>query len=217
MYMTFLTLLLLAAVISTIWVYWRVQRIEQHLVQQEASMRDKAREVAELADEILMASEYLYREMDRCLERIEESAPQLQRQVESNEEAEVGVADPHPSAARREQGAVTLAAPSAAEELALEEQDAAEDAPIPAPEPEDQGEVAVSLPNLMEMTPDAGGSVGVSDDDPASEEAPLDAHFQALELAAQGVDALEIARQTGLGTEELRLLLHFREAINMTN
>ncbi|MEI2422665.1 hypothetical protein V6O07_20475, partial [Arthrospira platensis SPKY2] len=40
-------------------------------------------------------------------------------------------------------------------------------------------------------------------------------HFHALELAAQGADMIEIARQTGLGTEELRLLLRFREALSV--
>ncbi|RME66347.1 MAG: hypothetical protein D6790_00375 [Caldilineae bacterium] len=213
MYIPFLTLLLLAAVISTVWVYWRVQGIEQHLVQQEASMRDKAREMAELADEILMASEYLYREMDRCLERIEEPVLQVRRPVESHGEAEASVENPQSPPTLPAQDAPGPTSSLPAEESSLAEQDKDEHTATPAHATKVQEDSAAPLPNLMEVAPTAH----VSDDEPEAAEPPLDAHFQALELASQGVDALEIARQTGLGTEELRLLLHFREAINMAS
>lgn len=39
-------------------------------------------------------------------------------------------------------------------------------------------------------------------------------HLHALKLALDGVPQVEIARRTGIGTEELRLLLRFQEEIN---
>ena len=48
----------------------------------------------------------------------------------------------------------------------------------------------------------------------APPESDYSPHLQALRMAMEGVDPVEIARYTGIGTEELRLLLRFQEAVN---
>lgn len=49
---------------------------------------------------------------------------------------------------------------------------------------------------------------------PLADEAAYSPHLHALRLAMGGSDPVEIARQTGIGLEELRLLLRFQEAGN---
>jgi len=59
----------------------------------------------------------------------------------------------------------------------------------------------------MEQAGDASEASDASDYTP---------HLQAIKMAVAGDEPVEIARQTGIGIEELRLLLRFQEAVNST-
>lgn len=162
-----LTLFALAATGLCGWFYWQIQQAEQRLQQQESQIREQAVLVGELADEISMASQYLYEAMDRCLVEIES----------------------HAVRAEAAQPLMHEAPPS----LPMHE------GTIPSPAEETNG--------------------GPDDDTHTSgleyAESSYHPHFQALEMALQGLDPVEIARRTGLGVEELRLLLRFQEELSV--
>jgi len=77
-------------------------------------------------------------------------------------------------------------------------------APVPPIEP------ALVSSSPQPQAPDQAGDA--EPDGPSSGE--YSPHLQALQMAREGVNPVEIARYTGIGTEELRLLLRFQEEIN---
>ncbi|RMH46838.1 MAG: hypothetical protein D6694_03000 [Gammaproteobacteria bacterium] len=186
MYSIAFLILIITATITCLWAYWQVQKVEQRLAEQEAVMQDRQRQVGELIDEIVMASRYLYEEMDKCLSRLEASPTR-----------------PEGS----DLGRVDL---SITEEIEPESS-APDAASIDAPHLEK--DKLVDLEGGAES--DSSPRESEAEIECVVEEHKLDPHFLALDLAGQGVPLVDIARQTGLGTEELRLLLQFREAVNM--
>lgn len=71
MYEPLLVLVALAAAFFCAWNVWQIQQSEARIKAQEASIREKAILVGELADELSLASGYLYEAMDRHLLKIE--------------------------------------------------------------------------------------------------------------------------------------------------
>lgn len=186
--MTEILLMLLAFLATAICVglYWQVQKSESRIAQQAATVREQALVVGELADEISMASTYLYEAMDRFLVDIE-------AQVESVRDLSTAVAEAAASAAMLpavDPSAVTQPEPTTEEDPAWWEITELHDVALEAPTPEPP---TVPTPAAVTYPP----------------------HFQALTLAAEGKDLVEIARQTGLGVEELRLLLHFQDELSI--
>lgn len=175
-----LTLLAFVATAICVGLYWQVQKNEARVARQAAEVREQALVVGELADEISMASTYLYEAMDRFLGDVE---TQLQAARELTPpivhppigEKAVSATEPEPIATEEEPAWWEL----------LEEDETPELTVTPEPKPE--------------STP-----------------APYHPHFQALALAAEGKDLVEIARQTDLGVEELRLLLHFQDELSIS-
>lgn len=76
MYETLLVLVALAAAFFCAWSAWQTQQSEARIAAQEAAIREKAILVGELADELSMASSYLYEAMDRHLAEIENQRQQ---------------------------------------------------------------------------------------------------------------------------------------------
>lgn len=178
MYEPLLVLVALAAAFFCAWSSWQLQQSEARIKVQEAEIREKAILVGELADEISMASSYLYEAMDRHLVEIEKQRQEL---LEIKASA---VATP---------GEVVNTAPTPAE--------------IPMVD-----EPAVDESYGWFFAEDEA----VSSPDPVAESAvTYDPHFQALALAAQGMDLVEIARHTNLGVEELRLFLRFQQELTV--
>jgi len=131
------------------WFYWQTQKTEQRIAEVTARLAEQGALVGEMVDEVLVASQHLYREMDRWQAQMDENLLQGSRQV----------------------------APAQAELPNLVQEEEA---------------VALSAPAEVDYSP----------------------HLHALNMAAEGTDPVEIARHTGIGLEELRLLLAFQEAIN---
>jgi hypothetical protein len=157
-----LVLVALAAAFFCAWSAWQIQQSEARIKAQEASIREKAILVGELADEISLASSYLYEAMDRHLLEIEKLR---QEWLESREATVASVVD----------------------------------------EPDADNAYGWVFP-----AEEAVRSPGVS----VEATTAYDPHFQALSLAAQGADLVEIARHTDLGVEELRLL-RFQQELSM--
>jgi hypothetical protein len=180
-----LTLLAFVATAICVGLYWQVQKNEARVARQAAEVREQALVVGELADEISMASTYLYEAMDRFLGDVE---TQLQ--------------------AARELTPVTSAPPG----LRTSVEEKAVSAPEPTPI------VAEEEPAWWELLEeDETPELTVAPESkPESTPAPYHPHFQALALAAEGKDLVEIARQTDLGVEELRLLLHFQDELSIS-
>ncbi|MCB0112623.1 MAG: hypothetical protein R2873_33860 [Caldilineaceae bacterium] len=182
--------------------YWQVQKSEARVAKQAAEVREQALVVGELADEITQASTYLYEAMDRFLVEVETQVKSVDALVASS--ALVATAKSEDKTAE--------AAPQAASPVNdVEEDDPAWWEMIELEETSD----TASAPESHESEP-------VSEPEPESESGaeveatPYHPHFQALALAAEGKDLVEIARQTGLGVEELRLLLQFQNALSMS-
>ncbi len=196
-----LTISVIAAV-GTAWMYWQVQRTEQRLQEVEARLHEKMELVNELADELVMASRYLYDAMDRCVARIDGLDARLLalRAPEASSEEADGAQDDAP------QEEISTAPQATTEEEAPE--DSPQEAPVLEPSatwsaaPDDEPAPSTASPG--EEAPPA------PDAHPVPEPPPLSVHARALAYAAQGDDLVEIARRTGLGVEELRLLLRFQ-------
>lgn len=176
MYEPLLVLIALVAAFFCAWSFWQMQQSEARIKAQEATIREKAILVGELADELSMASSYLYEAMDRHLVEMEK-----QRQEWLEARATI---------ARVKEATVT-----------------------PAP---------TEIP--MTDAPNVDNTYGwlfaedeaVSSPNPPVEPATTyNPHFHALALAAQGEDLVEIARDTDLGVEELRLLLRFQQELSV--
>lgn len=186
-------LMLLAFVATAICVglYWQVQKSEARVAQQAAEVREQAMVVGELADEITVASTYLYEAMDRFLVDVE-------AQIQAARELTPVAPAPTETASESDNNA-GVEDDSPADAIALEDDPAwwevidLDETPnnmlMPHPEAEAEAEVAP---------------------------APYHPHFHALALAAEGQDLVEIARQTGVGVEELRLLLHFQDELSVS-
>ncbi len=197
-----LTISMIAAV-GTAWMYWQVQRTEQRLQEVEARLHEKMELVNELADELVMASRYLYDAMDRCVARIDglDAGMQALRAAETlSAKADPAAIDAAP--------AEPPASPQAASEEEVSE-DSRQEAPaseLPGTGPaadEPYEPAPVTAPPEADTSPDP-------ELHPVPEPPPLSVHARALAYAAQGDDLVEIARRTGLGVEELRLLLRFQ-------
>ncbi len=173
MYELLLSLFALIATVFSVWLYWQVQQSEARITQKDAEIRDQAQIVGELADEISMASTYLYEAMDRFLADVE---PKIQAAQELTTEG-------------------IVAETGAPESVGVS----------PLPETDD--------PTWWTVSEIDETDVEIVSEEPAS--SFYHPHIQALALAAQGEDLVEIARQTGLGVEELRLLLHFRDELSV--
>ncbi len=168
-----LTLLALIAAALCGWFYWQIQQSEARMKQREEQVRAQAVLVGELADEISMASQYLYEAMDRCLAQVESIPPTT-------------VAQSKP-AVLQERENLPRRAPAKSQR---------EPDPLPGVEERDWwNEEAIQIRPV---------------------EPTYHPHFQALEMATQGIDTTDIARHTGLGVEELRLLLRFQEELSVT-
>lgn len=165
------TCLALVAATFCGWFYWQIQRMEERLKQREAQVNAQATLVGELADEISMASDYLYEAMDRCLARMESLRPVVERSEEQT--------------MHHQEQPVTNSAPTIEPEPDMEEQEWWTE------------EMEIEHRRPVEPT--------------------YHPHFQALEMANQGMEPMDIARHTGLGVEELRLLLRFQEELSLAN
>jgi hypothetical protein len=180
-----LTLLAFVATAICVGLYWQVQKSEARVARQAAEVREQALVVGELADEISMASTYLYEAMDRFLGDVE-------TQLQAARELTPPV--PSPSSVR----------------TSVEEKAAATPEPTPM--------VAEEEPAWWELLEEdeAPDITVVPEPKPEATPVPYHPHYQALALAAEGKDLVEIARQTGLGVEELRLLLHFQDELSVS-
>ncbi|GEM_PF-4260547 len=196
-----LTISVIAAV-GTAWMYWQVQRTEQRLQEVEARLHEKMELVNELADELVMASRYLYDAMDRCVARIDGlDAGVLSPGAEETptEEVDRAPADAAP--------AELPASPQATPEEDVPEDPRQE---APALEPSASGPAVDEHAPALSPVPSEADTSGAPHVHPVPEPPPLSVHARALAYAAQGDDLVEIARRTGLGVEELRLLLRFQ-------
>jgi hypothetical protein len=176
--MTLLTILVLAATGGCVWFYWQVQQAEARIKMQEAQIREQSLLVGELADQLSMASQYLYEAMDQSLLELEKRI-----QVQTTN---VSIFDD-----RSDRPAVVGAPFSATD---------AERTASPADELYSQlplGTETASYSSELEET-----------------ECAYHPHFQALSMTTQGVDPVEIARRTGLGVEELHLLMRFQDELS---
>lgn len=180
-----LTLLAFVATAICVGLYWQVQKNEARVARQAAEVREQALVVGELADEISMASTYLYEAMDRFLGDVE-------TQLQAVRELTPPIPAPSPVRTSVEEKAITAPEPTP---IVVEE----EPAWWELLEADETPEITMSAESKPEPTP-----------------APYHPHFQALALAAEGKDLVEIARQTGIGVEELRLLLHFQEELSVS-
>ena len=131
------------------WFYWQTQKTEQRIAEIALRLADQSAQVGELVDEVILASQHLYREMDRWQSLVDTEL------------------------LHRSQPATAL--PGG----------------LPDPAPEATAPVA-PLPVEVDYSP----------------------HLHALKMATEGNDPVTIARDTGIGLEELRPLLSFQEAIN---
>lgn len=78
----------------------------------------------------------------------------------------------------------------------------------------DSVETAAALQELVEQKDPQPEPQQEPEPDQEPESLDYSPHLHALKLALDGVPQVEIARRTGIGTEELRLLLRFQEEIN---
>lgn len=174
-----LTILVIALTGGCAWFYWQIQQAEARIKVQEATIREQSLLVGELADQISMASQYLYEAMDQNLAEMESRRRDLARSVTPAASRATQIDDASPSSE------VAGAVPAACE----------------AEAPTD-------------LQP-AAGSAAATAGELGQTERGYHPHFQALALSSQGIEPVEIARRTGLGVEELRLLMRFREELSL--
>ena len=175
-----LTILVMALTGGCAWFYWQIQQAEARMKAQEATIREQSLLVGELADQISMASQYLYEAMDQNLAEMESRRRKL---VQSAPPAESKAAQIDAGSSSDVAGAVP----------ATDEAGAPTDLPAPP------------------ATESAAATAG----EQGQPERGYHPHFQALTLSAQGIEPVEIARRTGLGVEELRLLMRFQEELSL--
>lgn len=185
MYSWFLVVIALVTVAIALWALWSIQQTQNRIATTEAEMRDKEAIVGALADELVMASQYLYEAMDNCLQKIEHfqagEAPPL-----------AGTASADGPAQQQPEGHAVHSAQAATPPTASN------------PETQISGEGAAPHADVTPME-------DISTHCLAEEEDSYESHFQALALAAEGIEPVDIARRTGIGIEELRLLMRFQE------
>lgn len=187
------------AALGAAWMYWQVQQMERRIQEKEARLGEKVALVNELADELVIASRYLYDAMDRCIARIDA----LENQA-------LAVRKEDPSA--ETQATTASAQDSLSQEMPAPPSAAADAEPALPPDSSAPVDAVVTLQatDEPEPAPPISTREATRTETPAAPWPPLSVHAQALAYAAQGEDLVEIARKTGLGVEELRLLLHFQ-------
>lgn len=219
MFETFLVMMSLAAASGCFWAYWSLQKAEKRISENEETVRAKAILVGELADEIVMASQYLYEAMDSCLARIESVDPSLNELV----------VPPLSEAQATSSLSPKLVVPPMSEPELASGQSKLVVPPLPeaqtmslAPEPvEHQSSESVS--NLT-VEPLAGPSFSDELKLAAESEGESMSAFDIPAVSASGNDSLtpdgpgadaadlvERARRMGMGVEELRLQLRFQD------
>lgn len=243
------------------WSYVQMQRSDARRTESDAALRDSARLMGELADELSAAGQYLYDAMDECNAKIDGFERKWAERITLLEAAQATPVPAPPAQDATPQPAPVQPAPiqPAARESAVAEFPVAESAvaeeplpaaaqpvsasparqvtaskmaayrraayvqPRPQPSPEEPAQTVTpgdfaALLSAMQQADEAAAPAQM-EPEPEPEAQPAQGvyhpHFHALELASQGADMIEIARQTGLGTEELRLLLRFREALSV--
>lgn len=171
------------------WSYWQVRKTEERIRQIEAEVQKRSRLVGEAIDEVLVSIHQMYREMDRCLIRLDQ--------------AEVGdVVEDLP-----ETDKAALETP-AVQEVELEDLFLSSE-PVPN---EPRGVASAPEPVSREIPVH---DMAFQDTEPFGEAGETDAntwspYTEAIQMAAKGMDYVEIARHIDMGIEELRLLLQFR-------
>ncbi|MFZ1754864.1 MAG: hypothetical protein WBO46_23310 [Caldilineaceae bacterium] len=183
--------IILAAGVAAGWFYWQTQKTERRMTEVAANLAQQASLVGEMVDEVFAASQYLYQEMDRLQALVDQglmASPSLSNtrsgELETQTDLPSMQMDPKPVS------------------------DAVETVPlsaVPTPAQESSVENAPVLASPAESFP--------AESLPAAE-ADLSPHLTALRMAMDKTAPVEIARQTGIGIEELRLLLRFQDAVN---
>ena len=181
----------LGVFLASIWLYWQVKQTESRILQVEAGLLERSRLMNDVVDEVVASIHQMYREMDRCLIRLD------QAEVGDVQEDIPETVEPY-------------------SETPFSGENEGED-PLSSPD----GARTDEHLSKMGVAPDpesAGGSSGkmVFQDTPSLTEVDMvdpvtqPPYAQAIQMAAKGMDFVEIAKHIDMGIEELRLLLQFR-------
>jgi hypothetical protein len=197
-----LTFVLLSCALGGGWLYWQLRQVQGRLERQDALMAERMEQVNEVVDEIVMAAHYLYEQMDRHLLRMEEAqsrspAPQPSAPVRARAGLEPAVT-PNSRSGNGSRPAPPQKPPASPAPARQQVQ------PREAPGPAQVAGGGVQKTSRAAAATAASAGAG---SDPGVTAA---AYGRALELAANGSNLVEVARNMGIGSEELRLLLRFQ-------
>lgn len=196
-------LMMFVVAAATAWFYWQSQKAEERMTATAAQLADQATLIGEMVDEVCAASQHLYAEMDRWQALVDGVALHTgAEQTAPGENSQVGLPVAPPVAQPRQVVSADTRAVRADSSPLHGAAQTDRQATAPGPATDFVAETAAAT------EPDAE-PVALKNESPA-----YSPYLHALKLAQDGVPRVEIARQTGIGTEELRLLLRFQEEIN---
>ncbi len=180
--------------------YWQSHKAYYAIAEMDRDITERARIICEIIDEMTMSYQYMNREMDRCLARLEQGASITGNVHETAPEDRYSLSE------------LPISPPSSLDAMPNDKDSAGNHAQDPnnTQIPPQRSECRIPSDALVSPVPEtydreSDGTV-INSNEPN-----FDSYLRAIQSAAQGADLVEVARKRNLGVEELRLLLRFQK------